>query len=485
MSSFFGIEIAKKSLLVNQRAIELTAHNLANATTAGYSRQVLNTRAIVPAAGNALKNTGASNIGAGVDIVSITSVRNGFYDAMYRKENASLSEMSAKSTALLYIEDVIGEGAKGGLLDTLSAVYDDIDLLSQNAESTLYREQLRQDVITLTNSLNHTAAALHAYRREQDQNVQSIVGKVNELANRVAELNHAIFKYELSGNRANDLRDQRSLLVDELSGLADTMVHESADGKLTVTLGGVSLVSHISVHRIELKPGDPDPATGTMYVTPTWADSGIKVAPASGTLRGALDIRDSQSPTDPGIPYYLSRLDTLAASLVEVFNAVNSAGYTLPYGEKASRTGVNFFSPDHTHAYDITLSDELLESGANIAASSEPVSGAENWSNAENLKQLLALRDSSHISSGGVTLGNHESFMRTLITDIATAAHYTAGRAKTQQEMADAMDELRLSVSGVSIDEETINLVRYQQSYQAAAKLVTVLDEMLSTLINL
>ena len=126
-------------------------------------------------------------------------MRNGFYDAMYRKENASLSEMSAKSAALLYIEDVIGEGAEGGLLQTLSAVYDDIDLLSQNAESTLYREQLRQDVITLTNGLNHTAAALHAYRREQDQNVQSIVGQINELATRVADLNNTIFKYELSG----------------------------------------------------------------------------------------------------------------------------------------------------------------------------------------------------------------------------------------------------------------------------------------------
>lgn len=485
MSSFFGIEIAKKSLMVNQRGIELTAHNLANAMTPGYSRQVLNTRAIVPPAGNALKSTGAANIGSGVDIVSITSVRNEFYDAMYRTENALLSEMSTKSTALVYIEDVLGEGANGGLLQTLSAVYDDIDLLSQNAESTLYREQLRQDVITLTNGLNQTAAALHTYRREQDENVRSIVGQINELATRVADFNNAIFKYELSGNRANDLRDQRSLLVDELSGLAGTMVQESADGKLTVTLGGVSLVSHISAHRIELSPGEPDPATGTMYVTPTWADSGITAFPASGSLRGALDIRDSQAPTDPGIPYYLSRLDTLAASLVEAFNGVNSAGYTLPYGENASRTGVNFFRPDRTHAFDITLSDELLESGANIAASLEAVSETENWSNAENLKLLLTLRDSSQLISGGVTLGNHESFMRTLTTDIATTAHYTAGRAKTQQQMADAMDEQRLSVSGVSLDEEPINLLRYQQSYQAAAKLVTVLDEMLSTLINL
>ena len=137
-----------------------------------------------------------------------------------------------------------------------------------------------------------------------------------------------------------------------------------------------------------------------MYVKPTWADSGITVVPAGGSLRGTLDIRDSQSPTDPGIPYYLSRLDTLAASLVEVFNTVNNAGYTLPYGGNASRTGVNFFSPDHTHAYDITLSDELLESSANIAASSEAVSGAENWSNAENLRLLLSLRDSSQLISG-------------------------------------------------------------------------------------
>lgn len=485
MSSFYGLEIGKKSLLVNQKGIELTGHNLSNANTEGYSRQVMTTAAVAAPSGCALSGIGVSGIGSGVTITAITSVRSVFYDAMYRKENALLGELAAKGTAYAYIEDILGKGTQGGILDALSAVYNDIDQLSQNAESSLYREQLVQDAVTLTNILNVTASSLYGYQQEQDENVKRITEQINMLAQQIADLNSSIFKYELSGYTANDLRDQRNLLVDQLSGLASVTVGETSDGRYSVSIGGVSLVSHATVHEIELRADTVNPVTGDTYVSPYWKESGIRVESGSGALRAALDIRDGNSASTPGIPYYLAQLDALAASLVREFNAVNQAGYTMPYGSNASRTGVDFFDPAKTHACDITLSDALLESGCNIAASSAEVAGADNWGNSENLNALLSLRDASGLSSDGITLGNHESFMRAVTIGIAITAGYYADRAETQQTLTDAIGEQRMSVSGVSMDEETINLIRYQQSYQAAAKLISVIDEMLSTIINM
>jgi flagellar hook-associated protein 1 FlgK len=396
-----------------------------------------------------------------------------------------MGEMTVKSTAYAYIEDILGEGEKGGILATLSAVYNDIDQLSQNAESSLYREQLVQDAVTLTNVLNVTASNLYEYQQEMDDSVKRITEQINSLARQIADLNDSIFKYELSGYKANDLRDQRNLLVDQLSGLTSVTVGETSDGRYSVSIGGVSLVSHTTVHEIELRADTVNPVTGDTYVSPYWMDSGIRVDAGSGTLRAALDIRDGNSVSTPGIPYYLAQLDALAGSLVQEFNAVNRAGYTLPYDAGASRTGVDFFDPSKVHAFDITLSDALLESGCNIAASSAEVAGTDNWGNNENLSALLSLRDAANLTSGGVALGNHESFMRAITTGIAVTAGYYADRSDTQQTLTDAISGQRLSVSGVSMDEETVNLIRYQQSYQAAAKLISVIDEMLSTIIKM
>ena len=291
-----------------------------------------------------------------------------------------------------------------------------MDSLSQNAESPLLREQVKQYAMALTDNLNTTAARLYEYQEEQDNNISVIVNEINTIGSQIASLNESIFKFELSGSKANDLRDERNQLVDELSSLADVTTNEAKTGEFTVKINGMTLVSHTQANNIVLKNETVNSVTGSVYSTPYWEGSNVKLTVSSGSLKAALDVRDGNSAGTPGINYYISMMDNLAGSLVQEFNSVNKAGYTLPYGSNVSGTGVDFFNPANVNAYNISLSDEMLEDSANIAASSASVSGYDNWSNSENLSDFLSLWDSDSVTYNGVSIGNFSGYMKSITT---------------------------------------------------------------------
>jgi len=483
--SFYGLEIARKSLVASQQAIQVTGHNMANVNTQGYSKQVVNMESIPPSMTASMGNNPSKNIGGGVLVSNITQVRSAFYDTIYRSENTRYNEMETKASAYLYIEDILGEGEQGGVLNGLECLYSAIDKLAGNAQDSLLREEVRQYALSLTENLNTTSAMLYECQQEQDRNVATIVGRINTIAQQVSDLNEAIFKYELSGNTANDLRDDRNQLVDELSGLVDISVSEGPTGEYGIKINGMSLVEHTSVNEIILKADTVNPVTGTVYSTPYWSDVDVRVNPAAGTMKAALDIRDGSTPDNRGISYYLNMLDNLAGSLVQEFNAINRAGYTLPYGSEVSESGVDFFDPAHTHATDIRLSDRMMENASNIAASSGLISGHNNWSNYENLQSFLDLRDATDLTYGGASIGNHVDYMQQITMDIAVTGNSSGKLLSTQKKMVDFVSDQRMSISGVSLDEEAINLVKYQHSYAAAAKMITAIDEMLQIIINM
>lgn len=484
MSNFYGLEIARKSLFASQRAIELTGHNIANANTEGYTRQRVDFKAAAPGNGSSIDNFSGNRTGGGVEIEGIVQIRNEYYDTLYREEDAYLSELNAKSESLRYIEDIFSESTESGIGSGIENLFSSMEQLFSDAGNSLLRSQLQQDAISLTNTMQLTAGRLNEYVDRQNSQVETIVSEINSIARQISSLNKTIFSYELNGEPANDLRDQRNLLIDELNSYIAVNVNEKETGELRVSVGGIALVDHMQINNMVLKE-EPSPALdGKSVLNPQWEKSGNDVTLTGGELKGLLDIRDSDDEKNPGIPYFMKKLDTLAASMVEEFNEINSGGYTMPYGTTDSRTGVNFFDPTKTTAATISLSDELLEDASNIAASSGPVADYSNWGNNENLELFLELRDVDSIAYGDETIGNYEDYTREIMTEIAISTSYNANRAENQQVMVDYVDNQKKSVSEVSIDEEMTNLIRYQHSYAAAAKLMSAIDEMIGTLIN-
>ncbi len=489
MGSFYTLEIARSGLFASQKAMEVTGHNIANQNTEGYTRQRLELSAKPNMTNSNYTLSGSANVGGGVNIDQLNQIRDKYLDHQFRNENSLMNELSAKDAAMAYIENILPEPSENGISVALGDLFSKIEELTDKAHDGNAREILVQSAVKLTDTLKTASKELTDYQEELNRNITLMIEEVNATAEQIRDINKTIFDYELTGEKANDLRDQRNLLVDSLSGIVNISVNESQDGRFSISIGGVSLVDHFNTNEIVAKPSYKSPYTGAQMYDIKWINSTNKVDIKSGQLKGMLDMRDGNTENDQGVPFYLDRLDTLAQTIVEKFNEINKAGWTIPYGSKNSATGVEFFDSTKITARDITVSDALLESGYNVAASLVEIDLDIKHGNNQNIIKFDALRDATGITitKGTKTevIGNIEEYFENTISQMAITGGYYKSRNKSQMELTYHIDEQRLSISEVSINEESTNMVRFEHSYSAAAKLITMVDEMLETLINM
>lgn len=485
MSSFYGFEIASKSLYVNQKAMNLIAHNIANANTEGYTRQRLQLESIVPSEYSMSSSAGGVQVGGGVKVAGIEQIRNGFLDTQYRRELKKQSEFDIKRSKLEYIEDVFSEPSEFGLTKTISDLFNSFEELNKNAESEQVRVMVRQNAIKMTETFKQISEKITDLQQEENMQIKNIVNEINDSAFKIRNLNEKIFNFEISGESANDLRDQRNILVDNLSSLIGVKAYETQEGTYRVDINGVSLVDHVRGSDMEVQSTKFNSYTNEFFYEAYWADGQNPVTGIQGELKGRIDIRDSTNNDNPGAVFYLEELNLLAKTIVEKFNEINTMGYTLPYGIEPSKTLINFFDAAKLNANNISISDELHENVANIAASSELVEGLLNWGNNENSIKFTELRENKGLVTDGKLIGNIEGFTNRIITEIAIDTSSIVRMTESQKVLTAHLQKQRLSLSEVSIDEEMTNMIKYQHSYAAAAKLMNVMDEMIETLIQI
>jgi len=510
---FYSLQIARTGLVASQKALDVTSHNIANANTEGYTRQRLDFSSRQGVTSNKI------TIGSGVDIDKLTQIRDEYLDYQFRGENSVKNELETKSETTTYIENIFGEPSDHGINQSLSDFFVSMEELTNNAQESSYRETVVQNAVKLTDSIRTVATELTEYQKEINGVIDMSVDQVNSILERVHDLNKTIYNYELKGTQANDLRDERNLLIDELSEYVNIESFEDSTGKLVVNAAGTSVVNGTHVKYMEVKSDtELNPYTEEHDNVVYWEGTTSEVKPQSGKLKALLDTRDGESQENQGIPYYLDQLNILAKGMIEKFNEINAdgAGYTIPYGDNDSRTGINFFEnifvgmtegdasyieKEKTAALNLKVSTELLESGYNIALSSQDLEdGNLNWGNSENGIRFLELRDKTDMTvkyglnpdpnddtytDNDKSVANLERFYQKTISDMAINKNYFDSRMRSQQELTNFIEGEKLAVSEVSIDEEMINMVQYQQSYNAAAKVITETDEMMDTLINM
>lgn len=485
MSTFSGIEIVRKSLYVSQKAIDITGHNIANANTEGYTRQQIILEAVGDNSRTLFSGSSATNIGRGVKLAQIKQVRDSYYDSMYRKEMGVQAELSTESSGYIYINSLMRNGRDDSISNMLTDLFDSVENLAANTENMTIREEVKQNAILLSENLNITADALMQYKNELNDDIATLSDEINDKAYQLAGLNQLICEFEVTGATANELRDQRNLIVDDLSSLMNVTVNERDNGEFQVISGGYCLVDHYTVHEIEVRNNLESDAVDGTYNQLYWKDTGTKILLTGGQLKGMQDIRDGNSQDNMGIDYVISQLDELAGSIVEQFNSINREGYTLPYSDNLSVNGVDFFDSENLKASNIRISDALNENASNIAASDVSLNDTTGTSNNRNLMKLVALRENTDIMHGETSIGNLEDYIESVFSKVTITTGYAKARASSQDEIADYISTQRDSVSGVSLTEETINLTTYQKSYEAAANVMQVIDEMLDTLINM
>ena len=488
--SFYGFEIAKTGLNISQRAIVLTGHNIANANTVGYTRQRIVQTAIEPSNGAAKIGTlSKASIGGGVEVRVIDQIRSDYIDRQYRQANASLGYWNTRSDELQYVEAVLNELSKSSVSSSMADFFNSISELSIDPVNEEIRTNVQQNALKMIETFHHYYNQLTELQSTYNDSMKVTVGEINDLLTSIANYNQQIHSFELSGQHANDLRDKRNVLLDELSGLIDITYTEDTSGYLTISCGEQVLISHTDTHFLEARSvsGTPD------YYEIYFAGTDDVFEYSDGKLKAFANLRDGNTADNVGIPYILESINTLARAMAQAFNDVHKQGYTRPYGGGDSLTDINFFNvpldgegdEDYSliTAGNLALSAEILANVNNIAASSQPIDfDAANTQEGNNINALalLALTTSTSIP----VVGNFENYLKSTIVQIAIESSTAQKMAYSQKTIIDNLEDRRQSISGVSLDEEMVQMMTFQHAYAAASRVLTAIDESLDVLIN-
>ncbi len=271
-STFHGLETARRGLFTTQSALNTTGHNIANANTAGYSRQVVNMTASRPIdAVGFTKSAAAGQLGTGVEASAITRVREKFLDNQYRNEYKSHGNFTVQLDTLEKLEGIVNEPSDTGLRTVISNFWNSWSDLSKNPENADGRKVVMEQTMAMVDAFNYTAKQLTDLKDDLTENVEINLSTVNSLTTSIAQLNGEIRRIEGLGDSANDMRDQRDLLTDQLSGLVNIRVEDQANG-YRITMGGAELVqgttsSPLDIGAITTAFDSGDLNSGTIYGT--------------------------------------------------------------------------------------------------------------------------------------------------------------------------------------------------------------------------
>lgn len=492
-STFFGFNIARSGLFAAQRALDITGHNIANVNTKGYTRQRLD-----QAPSNPLSLPGGQGmIGTGVSTLGIKQIRVDFLDFKYRGEANAQGHWEVRRDGLQFIEAIMNEPSKTGISTVLDEFFSSIQELSKNPQELTNRSLVRQRGVAFTNSLNHMYNQLEKMVKDVNFDIVTTVNTINSYSDQIAVLNEQILRSEIGGSSANDLRDQRNLLIDELSKIVNVEVLEVVDpndlqngGKKTVIqINGQPLVNHNRTFKLSAEDKKlDDPVRNEVK----WANgSSLNVSALKGELRSLLDLRDETEGKNKGIPYYMNQLDEFARKFAEEVNKLHFEGFGLN-----GDTGILFFTANGVSTEDMMGTATQLTNAIHQGITAKNIGVAldlddPNKIAASSAATLLPGDGSIALKiaqirhdSGMYEKGKPEDFIKSLISNLGVDTQEAMRNATNQIQLTELIDNERQAISGVSMDEELSRMVMYQHSYNASARMVNTMDEMLDTIIN-
>ncbi|GIO67578.1 flagellar hook-associated protein 1 [Paenibacillus cookii] len=492
-------------------AMNTTGHNIANANTQGYSRQSVGMAATRPLEYPGLyKSTAPGQLGTGVEVSYIKRIRDTFLDDQFRDTNRSLGEWEAQAGTLSKLEKIFNEPSETSLTTVIDNFWKSWSELSKDPENVTARKIVKENALAMVDAFNEISKKLTDMQQDLTTSLSMNAQNINTLTKQIADLNRQIYKIEGTGDNANDLRDQRDLIVDQLSKLANVTVVEDDIG-YRVAMGGMELVNG-------------ENSTDTTAADWEGAYSGKTLT--SGEMFGTIKSRDVI------VKDYIDQLDQLANSIAngEVEITV-PAGSVLPEGtvlngvtySGANRTltqdltttvkGINglhqlgyVFGPPATKGVDIFTSiggnitagtiqlNPVIDKDPNQIASTLRVTTGTNGDVAVKGNNTLALlmsqlKDSKFTfnpiaSNNAFTKGTVDDYYRSIMGQLGVESREAQRQESNNQLLVDQVDSRRQSVSGVSMDEEMANLIKFQHAYGAASRFMTTMDQNLDKIIN-
>jgi flagellar hook-associated protein 1 len=474
MLGLFGIlNMGTRAMGAQRAGVEVAGQNLANVNNAAYARQ----RVTIS---TSLTITGALGPqGTGADAVGILQMRSALLDQQIQAEASLRGGLESRQLALQYAQSALGvqidrlasgsEGATaaqgvGGansLADSLSDLFNAFQSLSTNPTSMAERQTLLMKASSLASQFNQFDARVENLRQSLNSSIDSDVAAANQLLREIAELNERIGQIESAGTgAANDLRDTRQERLEALAKYVNLDLSSGANGAVDIAVGGVTMVSGNDLtDTIESYDG----GGGQVFVRAVTA--GTPLTLTSGSIQGTVDARDG------AITDLQTSVNTLATLLISEVNAVHVTGFSL-----TDTTGENFFGG--TDASDIVVNALLLNDPSLVQAAGVAGAPGDNQTAlalAKVAQQKLPALNGQTLSQGyGQTVAAFGQALASVNTDLSD-----------QQTVENMLLRQRDSIGGVSLDEEMADLTRFQKAFAASARLITTVDEMLETVVNL
>ena len=464
MLGLFGaLDLASRSLATQQEGTTVAGQNMANVNNPAYAREqtVIQTSDSI--------ETSAGEEGTGADVVSITEARDSLLDNQIQSENSVTGSFTAQQTALQNAEAYLGEqlsstsssssatSSSNGLAAMLSNLFNSFSSMTTDAGDSATVVQAAQAV---TNQFNQVSANLSQVRSNLNTTIQNNVASCNQDLNQIATLNQQIVQAEAGGGTANNLVDTREQTIENLAGLVNISTTAQSNGSVNISIGGVSMVAGSSaVDGLQTY----DAGGGQLLIQDE--NSATPLSVTGGSIGGNITARDGALST------LQTSLDTLASQLVTQVNNIYSAGY-----DSSGGTGQLFFTGNS--AANISVNSALVSDPSQFQASSTAGAGGDT-------KIALAL---ANLSTQTIpALGNKslsQSYSQT-VSNLGNAIDAATNQLNTSQAISTSLTNQRSSESGVSIDQEMTDLMEYQKAYEASAQLVTTLDSMMETVIDM
>ena len=460
MSGLFGsLSIAKRGLIAHRIGMDVIGNNIANANTEGYTRQRVN---LTPFSA---KFDNGHNVGQGVEVQSIIRTRDNLIDKQVRYTESKLGYSNTQAFYFGQVEGLFPEPSDYGLQSLMSDFFTELRNVSNNPKNLAVRNTFLQSSLSLTKGFNDTVSSLNKLGKDIAEDVDEKVLNVNSLLKEIHTLNTTIAIEKGVNLGANELLDQRDLKIDRLSKLIDIEILPGEDGVSHITSNGISLVRKNSYASLSKQIEDIDgKETLSVIVNKTG-----KVLPLkNGEIQGGVDVWNDE------MPEVHSRLNNIAIGLIGEFNQLHRASFSLSTDGSPVETGRDFFQGNS--AGSISVNKVIQEDIKKIAVSTNGEPG-----NSEGALSMLNLEQAAIVDEDYTLY----EYYGALLTDVGLDRNNAVVFAEANEASLATFKGDRDSVSGVSIDEELANLIRVQRSYESSAKVVSTIDRMMDTIMNL
>lgn len=539
MGSISSLSRAVSALMTSQSALNTTAHNMTNVDTKGYVRQQVIMSDSRYSTVGASRNSGMQ-IGLGTDVQVIRQVRDRFLDSAFREENSRLGFYESKSNAIEEVENILGEIEGESFSKILNNLWESMSELAKSPEGLETRGTFIQNATIFVEKSNLIMGQLQDYQKNLNTEVMNNVKRINEIGQEIRSLNEVIAEKEVHGAKANDYRDQRNLLVDELSEMVDVTYREDINNNMIVSIENVPFVTVGHVNTLDLTYAE----NKSLLVDPYWPhlsdlasdppqyqklyNIDIPTTTAAnndkGSLKGLILTRgtrtanytDLDDPTtykkyiEPSeIMTVQAQFDNLIHGVVTMINdtvAPNAAGQldtaNAPYGlnggqgfEIFSRKYVGRYDAANTYNEENTTNEYSLYSAGNLKMNEEVVL---DYNKIGLSREIGVVGDSSVVeemlekwqnpfSNIDPTLNgelNFSDYYNSFVSGVGTMGSGTNNQVANQQLLTGQIDNQRNQMTGVSSDEELSNMMKYQHAYNAASRVVSVVDDMIERVVN-